>query len=182
MEVESPLRRANSKKQSSDLILRDVPGKGRGVFAGRDFAVGQFVLEFLGDVLDVETFDDLTYALQVGPRDFMTASGGVDDYVNHSCAPNTGVRSDHGRVILFALQPIRREEEITFDYATTQEGGYWTMNCCCKSAACRRIIGDFADLPEEVRDFYVSHSAVLPYLVGEQPTKTKVVDHKTRRG
>ena len=65
MEVESALRRSSSKRQAPDLILKDVPGKGRGVFASRDFDAGQFVLQFLGDIRDIDTFDDLTYALQV---------------------------------------------------------------------------------------------------------------------
>ena len=182
MEVESALRRSSSKRQAPDLILKDVPGKGRGVFAGRDLGAGQFVLQFLGDIRDIDTFDDLTYALQVGPQDFMTASGGIDDYVNHSCEPNTGVRLVNNQIILFALKPIKNGDEITFDYSTTQEGGFWIMTCCCQSPGCRRSIGDFSDLPEEARAYYISNNAVLPYLLDLPPSNSVVIDHKTRRG
>lgn len=182
MEVERALRRSFSKRQSADLILREVPGKGRGVFATGNFKAGQFVLEFFGDIRDVDSFADLTYALQVGPKDFMTASGGIDDYVNHSCDPNSGIRSEDGRIILFALRAIKSGEEITFDYATTQEGGFWTMTCCCESPSCRRTIGDFSDLPEDRQDFYISRQAVLPYVLDTLQVKLKVLDHATRRG
>lgn len=182
MEAESALRRSYSKRQSADLVLREVPGKGRGVFATGNFKAGQFVLEFVGDIRDVESFSDLTYALQVGPKDFMTASGGIDDYVNHSCDPNTGIRSEEGRIILFALRSIKSGEEITFDYATTQEGGFWTMNCCCESPACRQMIGDFSDLPEERQNYFISQQAVLPYVLETLQVKLKVLDHQTRRG
>jgi hypothetical protein len=182
MEVESALRRTFSKSQSADLILKEVPGKGRGVFATGNFNVGQFVLEFVGDIRDIDTFSDLTYALQVGPKDFMTASGGIDDYVNHSCDPNTGIRLEDGRIILFALRTIKSGEEITFDYATTQEGGFWTMNCCCESPACRMTIGDFSDLPSERQAFFIDQDAVLPYVLENVKGKLQVEDHKTRRG
>jgi len=182
MEAESALRRTFSKRQPADLILKDVPGKGRGVFATGNFKSDQFVLEFFGDIRDIDSFSDLTYALQVGPKDFMTASGGIDDYVNHSCDPNTGIRSEDGCIILFALRPITSGEEITFDYATTQEGGFWTMGCCCESPSCRLTIGDFSDLPEDRQAFYVARQAVLPYVLDTLQVKRKVLDHKTRRG
>jgi hypothetical protein len=152
--------------EAPQLILReDVGGKGRGVFAGQAFDPGAEVLEFLGDVRKVQTFNDLTHALQIGEDTFLGPSGGVDDYVNHSCEPNTGIRQVDGRVILFALRPIEAGDEITFDYSTTQSGGYWTMACQCGSGGCRGVIGDFADLPKPLRSFYVRNRAVLPFLV-----------------
>src|SRR5688572_12918117 len=104
------------------LELRDVPGKGRGVFTTRAFRRGEEVLEFRGVHRDVSAFKDLTHALQIGPRTFISPSGDIDDFVNHSCDPNTGVRDDNGRIVLFALKDIKAGHEINFDYATTQAG------------------------------------------------------------
>jgi len=159
--------------QPPSLVLHDeVSGKGRGVFAGCTFAAGEEVLEFLGEVRDVSELNDLTYALQIGHRDFLTASGGIDDYVNHSCRPNCGIRVDNGRVVLFALRLIREGEEILFDYSTTQTGGFWEMSCQCGAANCRGQIGDFKDLPIEHQQFYISRRAVMPFLLTEDSAAT----------
>ena len=61
----------------------------------------------------------------MGPKAFLSPSGELDDYVNHSCEPNCGIKEDQGRVVLFALKPIGNGDEITFDDATTQAGGFW---------------------------------------------------------
>lgn len=167
------------KSQKGDLVLRDVPGKGQGVFATRDFKAGDDVLQFEGDVRHVSAFDDLTYALQVGPEDFMAASGKIDDYVNHSCDPNTGVRAIAGRIELFALRDIAQGEEISFDYATTQGGGFSTLMCCCQSPQCRRVVGDFADLPYPIQRSYIERGAVLPYLIEADFTPSRKAIPKT---
>jgi len=146
------------------LILReDLPGKGRGVFALDAFCPGEEVLEFLGQVRDVSTYTDLTHALQVGPTDFLSASGGIDDYVNHSCSPNTGIRDVQGRIVLIALKTIAPGAEITFDYSTTQANGLWEMECQCKSKKCRGRIADFKELPKDLQTFYEKNNAVLPF-------------------
>lgn len=148
------------------VLCQEVGGKGRGVFAAQPIRKGEEVLEFLGVVRDVTSFRDLTHALQVGPSEFLSASGGIDDYVNHSCRPNTGIRDSDGRVVLFALRAIRPGEEISFDYSTTQANGLWSMDCQCGTPVCRRTIGDFADLPPAVQAFYKKQGAVLGFLVG----------------
>jgi hypothetical protein len=154
------------KSSSTSLVLRQVPGKGRGVFAGRTFRRGEEVLEFFGDVKDfADLGDDLDHALQVGPRDFMAASGLIDDYVNHSCDPNCGIRNDNGRIVLFALRDVPQGEEITFDYSTTQMNNIWGMKCACGTTLCRGEVRDFVELPATVKARYVSLRAVLPFLV-----------------
>jgi hypothetical protein len=155
-----------TKAPSSSLSLRHVPEKGRGVFASRKIQRGDEVLEFFGDVKDLAEFgDDLDHALQVGPRSFMAASGLIDDYVNHSCDPNCGIRNDNGRIVLFALRQIEAGEEIAFDYSTTQMNNIWGMNCACGTSLCRGEIRDFVELPETVKARYLSLQAVLPFLV-----------------
>lgn len=148
------------------LSLRRVGEKGRGVFCTRSFPAGSEVLAFDGDIKDASEFSNLEHALQVGPRDFISPSGMIDDYVNHSCVPNTGVRQrQDGRVVLFALRTLQADEEVTFDYATTSHGGHENIdNCACGALQCRGCIGDFVDLPADVQKKYLELDAVLPYL------------------
>lgn len=148
------------------LEVLSTPGKGRAVVSKKGFVKGAEVLQFFGSKRHVSEFDDLTHALQIGPSTYLEPSGLLDDFVNHSCDPNTGIRQDdEGRVILFALRPIRKGEEITFDYATTQSGGHSSMPCLCGASNCRGIIKDFSDLSDNQKSFYCSQGAVLGYLL-----------------
>src|SRR6266849_3837348 len=61
------------------------------------------------------------------------------DYMNHSCAPNCGVR---GSVVVVARRSIAPGEELTFDYGTT-DSDRWTLDCACGATTCRgRMTGD----------------------------------------
>jgi len=67
------------------------------------------------------------------------------DYMNHSCAPNCGVR---GSVVVVARRDIAVGEELTFDYGTT-DTDRWTLECGCAAAACRgRMTGEDWRVPE----------------------------------
>lgn len=59
------------------------------------------------------------------------------DWINHSCDPNAGLR---GRVELVAMRRIDRNEEITFDYATSDGSPYDEFECRCGAPACRRRV------------------------------------------
>ena len=65
----------------------------------------------------------------IHPDDSMIAS-------NHSCDPNTAVQ---GQIIFVALREIVAGEELTHDWATTDDAIY-AIECRCGSAACRRIV------------------------------------------
>ncbi|MEI6155402.1 MAG: SET domain-containing protein-lysine N-methyltransferase, partial [Deltaproteobacteria bacterium] len=62
--------------------------------------------------------------------------------VNHSCEPTCGFR---GQITLVAMRDIKRDEQITFDYAMTDWGspelGWTEMRCACGSALCRGHVG-----------------------------------------
>lgn len=76
-------------------------------------------------------------------------------YLNHSCNPNAGIK---GAVTLKALRNIKSGEEITFDYATTEDDVYWQMKCGCGSKNCRKIVRSVQFLPEKQFKSY------LPYI------------------
>jgi hypothetical protein len=150
--------------EEDGLLLKPIEPKGKGVFATREFSAEEEILQFTGKIQDVSVYSDLTHALQVGPREFMSASGRLDDYVNHSCCPNTGVRLVDGRVVLIAIRNIPVGEEISFDYATTQDGGFDSIQECeCGVSNCRKFIGDFNCLPEDIKLNYIRLNVVLPH-------------------
>jgi hypothetical protein len=57
-------------------------------------------------------------------------------FSNHSCDPNLGVR---GQVVFVAMRDIEPGEELTHDWATTDDDVY-EMKCRCGARNCREII------------------------------------------
>ena len=92
---------------------------------------------------------------------WMWSSGGVDDLVNHSCDPNTGLWQQGGHTYLMSLRPIAAGEELFFDYSTSMVDEPWSMQCLCGTAACRGVIANFLDLPAPVRERY-ARMGLLP--------------------
>ncbi|XP_023310740.1 histone-lysine N-methyltransferase Su(var)3-9-like isoform X1 [Anoplophora glabripennis] len=121
-------------------IFRTSNGCGWGVRAKRKIHCGEFVCEYVGEVITHEeaeirgrTYDqegrtylfDLDYNSRDNPYTVDAAKyGNVSHFINHSCDPNLGVYAvwvncrdpNLPKLALFALREIERDEEITFDY------------------------------------------------------------------
>ena len=76
-------------------------------------------------------------------------------YINHSCNPNTYVKTVDGIRKVFALCNIRSGEEITYDYCINGfDNVVWTCNC--GSPCCRHTIhSDFFHLPLDLQLEYL---------------------------
>jgi hypothetical protein len=57
-------------------------------------------------------------------------------YSNHSCDANLGMR---GEITFVAMRNIRAGEELTHDWAMTDDDDY-SVECNCGAANCRRIL------------------------------------------
>lgn len=57
-------------------------------------------------------------------------------YSNHSCDANLGM---HGEITFVAMRDIRAGEELTHDWATTDDDDY-SVECKCGAANCRKIV------------------------------------------
>jgi uncharacterized protein len=83
-------------------------------------------------------------------------------YCNHSCKPNCGINDKYE---LIALQNIRANEELTWDYSTSMLERHWIMHCNCGEKDCRKIISDFDLLPEKIQSQYLQKNIVFPFIV-----------------
>ena len=142
---------------------------GRAVFAARGFAEGDALMPFTGRRFRADRVPGLTRGrsdrfVQVTPDHYMGPSGRIDDLVNHSCAPNAGLRFTAGGVWLVAVRAIMPGEEITWDYSTTLAESNWHMVCHCRSPDCRRVIGNFATLNPERQEWFRARNLVAPHL------------------
>ncbi len=130
-----------------NLILKDT-AFGKGVFAGEAITAGTMILRFSGPHLRYAQTTAETYALQIDTDLYIGASGELDDYVNHSCDPNAGIRIEGTDVTLIAIRDIAPGEEIAFDYSTVMAEDDFEMRCMCGRSCCRGLIRDGKHLPE----------------------------------
>ena len=138
-------------------------GTGRGVFADEAILTGAEIMHYSGPLLSYSETSPNTLALQIGPNLYIGESGNADDFVNHSCEPNAGMRIKALEVKLIAIREIAAGEQITFDYSTTMDEDDFEFQCLCGSPACRGIIRDFKHLPAELRRRYVELNIVPQY-------------------
>ncbi|WP_228275215.1 SET domain-containing protein [Stakelama tenebrarum] len=175
----NPMRSFGLRRGPFLVLDRHRPGRnmfrvdenhlGKAVFAARAFAEGERLMEFTGRLLPADQVPRFAHGstdryVQVTRDHYMGPSGGLDDFVNHSCDPNTGLRFVEDRVFLIAIRPIAAGEEIAWDYSTTLFESNWHMICGCRSTQCRRVIGNFGSLPPDRQEYYRSHNLVAPYL------------------
>src|SRR5437763_3391924 len=119
---------------------------GKGLFAVGAIAAGEVVCVKGGHVFDHDTLRSmpgwfraaeiqLAEDLFIGPLEEAEREGSMI-YSNHSCDPNIGVR---GQIVFVAMRDIEAGEELTHDWATTDDDVY-ELECRCGSANCRRVI------------------------------------------
>ncbi|XP_027358952.1 histone-lysine N-methyltransferase ASHH2 isoform X2 [Abrus precatorius] len=132
--------------------------KGYGLKALEHVAKGQFLIEYVGEVLDMQAYEarQREYALK-GHRHFYfmtlngsevidaSAKGNLGRFINHSCDPNCRTEKwmVNGEICigLFALRDIKQDEELTFDYNYVRVFGAAAKKCYCGSPHCRGYIG-----------------------------------------
>lgn len=127
------------------LVRRPTLPHGEGIFTTQPISQNDAVLIFQGPILkQTQTRDDLR-CLQIGDDLYMGPSGGLDDYVNHSCAPNAAFLD--GSMTLRALRDIAVGEQILWDYSTAMNEPGWGFECACGAPQCRSYVQSFCHLP-----------------------------------
>jgi hypothetical protein len=162
------------------IYLGRTESRGVGIFAAKPFETGEIVMiDQDGDYYDdVVSYDELCrrgcgldITLQVGLDAFKLPTGSLEDFTNHSCDPNTGIRLNEKGTIIVALRAIAPHEELTYDYSTYLNNPYETMHCHCGAPACRGVIGNFDCLPVALQRRYralgIIGDFVDPALEGE---------------
>jgi SET domain-containing protein len=113
------------------MLYKDSSRNGIGVFADAHIRTGEAVIVFQGQQVHgkdlPEPYIEDKY-VQIGPDLYIGPSGGLDDFVNHSCDPNC--KLDCQTFELVAMRNIEAGEEITFDYCLTIKDD-WRIECHC---------------------------------------------------
>ena len=133
------------------------PSKGWGIKITQPIKAGDFILEYVGEVVSEKEFKhrmQTTYAndthhyclnLDRGLVIDGHRMGGDCRFVNHSCEPNCemqkwGVNGQY-RMALYALQDIAAGTELTYDYNFSLFNPAEGQECKCGSDNCRGVIG-----------------------------------------
>jgi uncharacterized protein len=133
--------------RSPKTEVRESKIHGRGLFAIADIAKNEIVAVKGGHIVDGKTLREKITPM-LGPVEIQ-----IDDnlfiapvteeerelsmlYLNHSCDPNLGVRGD---ITFVATRDIRAGEELTHDWAMTDDDDY-SLECNCGASNCRKIL------------------------------------------
>jgi SET domain-containing protein len=122
------------------------PIHGRGLFATAPIQKGEIVCIKGGYVFNRQVRQEIAKTLGpaeiplaedlfIGPLSLEEREGSMI-FSNHSCDPNIGVQ---GQIIFVALRDIQAGEELTHDWATTDDEAY-EMVCRCGAPNCRQLI------------------------------------------
>ena len=126
--------------------VRASPIHGWGLFASHAIGRGGIVAVKGGHVLTRGAWAEIEREL--GPaeiqisEDLVIAPASAEErhgamlHSNHSCEPNVALQ---GQIVLVAMRDIAPGEELTHDWATTDDGDY-EVECRCGSPRCRRVI------------------------------------------
>ena len=131
---------------SPKAIVRESRIQGRGLFALEAFGRDEIVAVKGGHIFDRSILREVEQELgaaeiQIGEDLFIgplteDEREGSMIFSNHSCEPNIGVR---GQIVFVAMRDIEAGEELTHDWAMTDDDTY-RMECRCAAPSCRKII------------------------------------------
>jgi SET domain-containing protein len=129
--------------------------QGRGVFATRDVAEGERIIEYTGALITNEEADAQcddesmrrhhTFLFGVDARYTIDGARGGNEsrYINHSCEPNCESVIERRRVFIHALRDIVAGEELLYDYWYSTDEEYTLDDlrriypCRCRAPSCR---------------------------------------------
>lgn len=131
---------------SPKAAIKNSPIHGKGLFAAELIAKGEILCVKGGYIFNRQTLHSMPEWYQaaeiaiaddlfIGPINPDQREGSMV-FSNHSCEPNIGVQ---GQIIFVAMRPIEAGEELTHDWAMTDDDDY-EMDCKCGAASCRQRI------------------------------------------
>jgi hypothetical protein len=147
-------------RQISNIEIQEKNGY-KGVFAKEDMMINSAV-KLAGVVSDHRT----RYSIQLGKNRHLNLPVGMNGkidgpdffwiYLNHSCQPNGYI--DTADLTFRALRNIKRGEECTFNYLTTEYEMAVPFVCRCGAAKCFGLIQGHKHLSPEQREELASQS------------------------
>ncbi len=146
--------------RSAKTEVRASPIHGQGLFARDVIAAGEIVAVKGGHIVTRAEWAALEPEL--GAADIQIAEDlfiapvrqdqrhGSMIYTNHSCEPNIAIQ---GQIVFVAMRDIAAGEELTHDWATTDDDDY-VMRCRCGRASCRGTVSGKDWMNQQLQERY----------------------------
>jgi uncharacterized protein len=133
--------------RSPKAEVRESKIHGRGLFATADIAKDKIVAVKGGHIINRKTLREkirpVFGPVEIQIDDDLFIAPVTDEerdlsmlYLNHSCDPNVGVK---GEITFVAMRQIRAGEELTHDWAMTDDDDY-SIECNCGTPDCRKTL------------------------------------------
>lgn len=136
------------------LQTRESGVHGKGVFALQDFAEGEWVIEYKGEVISWKealrrhphdpSQPNHTFYFHIDDKHVIDGNvdGNSSRWINHCCDPNCEADEENGRVFIKTLRNILAGEELNFDYGLVIDERYTAKlkaeyACWCGAKNCR---------------------------------------------
>jgi SET domain-containing protein len=136
------------------LQTRESGVHGKGVFALQDFAEGEWVIEYKGEVISWKealrrhphdpSQPNHTFYFHIDDKHVIDGNvdGNSSRWINHCCDPNCEADEENGRVFIKTLRNIMAGEELNFDYGLVIDERYTAKlkaeyACWCGAKNCR---------------------------------------------
>ncbi len=141
------------QRTQSDLCeVRGSEIHGRGVYATRDIAADEQIIEYVGELIDKDESgkrgtkqqeratkhgDAAVYIFNITKKYDLDGNfpWNTARLINHSCDPNCEAWSKGRRIFIHALRDIKEGEELTFDYGFDVDC-YADHPCLCGRGGC----------------------------------------------
>jgi SET domain-containing protein len=151
-ELNNPSSNLNTSKRKIQVKKSGVHGKG--VFAARDIAKGETLIEYVGEIISAQEAEDRhphdltdpnhTFYFQVDDDKVIDALHGGNSarWINHCCSPNCKPEVIDGRVFIKAKNDISAGSELNYDYGLIIDAPMTKKlmaqyPCWCGSPKCR---------------------------------------------
>ncbi len=159
-------------QDSVEIGVRPSEKNGLGLFSLRSFEKNAKLLELKGElctVVEIHARKDRKSdnTIRFAKDLYLNPEGYFPDFLNHSCDPNCKIVKIDNKLLLFSLSTINKEEELLIDYSTIiVDDDEWELNgCSCGSAVCRKRIGKFSQLSNQLQEDYKERKVVPDYIL-----------------
>jgi len=140
---------------------------GKGVFALTDFAKGETIIEYVGEIISWKealrrhphdpTDPNHTFYFHIDETHVIDAlyGGNSSRWINHSCKPSCEPDEENGRVFIKAIRDIKAGEELNYDYGLVIDAPMTKelkleYPCWCGAKKCRgTLLSSTSEFPKD---------------------------------